>query len=80
MTSIFQIRPARPSDLPSIGSIATETELFPAEMLDGMIAGYLDGSARDLWLVLERGGEVVGFSFCEPERLTVGTWNLLAIG
>ncbi|MEO1084540.1 MAG: GNAT family N-acetyltransferase [Acidobacteriota bacterium] len=80
MKSLFQIRLAQPSDVPMIGSIAEATELFPVEMLDDMIASFFDGSVPDLWLVLKLNGEVVGFGFCEPERMTEGTWNLLAIG
>jgi ribosomal protein S18 acetylase RimI-like enzyme len=81
------IRPAEKKDIPYIKAIASATELFPAEMLDEMIAGYLDGSKRDFWFVSGdvRGDDgpldsVVSFGFCEPERMTEGTWNLLAIG
>ena len=74
------IRPARRSDIPAIKSVAEDAALFPAEMLDDMIAGYLEEATRDIWFVSEEDGHVVGFGFCEPERMTSGTWNLLAIG
>lgn len=45
-----------------------------------MIAGYLDQSKPDIWFVYEREGTTLAFGFCEPERMTEGTWNLLAIG
>ena len=74
------IRPTDVSDLKAIAAIADATNLFPGDMLGGMIAGYLDRSNDDIWLTAEIDGEPVGFGFCEPERLTTGTWNLLAIG
>lgn len=74
------IRPTLPSDVEAIGHIAEATGLFPGDMLGGMIAGYLEGKKTDIWLTVSSGGEMLAFAFCEPERLTQGTWNLLAIG
>lgn len=64
----------------AIADIAQQTQLFPSEMLSDMIAGYLNQTSRDIWFVGEFEEGVVTFGFCEPERMTVGTWNLLAIG
>ncbi len=80
MDKSFQIRPAGKRDIPQIKIIADATELFPSELLDRMIAGYFDRSKVDLWFVSELDGKAVSFGFCEPERMTEGTWNLLAIG
>ncbi len=77
---VARIRTAQPSDRDAIASIAAATDLFPVAMLDSMIAGYLEGTSRDIWLVADVGNETHGFAFCEPERMTEGTWNLLAIG
>ena len=74
------IRPAKEQDIPRLRFIAETTELFPGEMLDDMMAGYLDGSKRDVWFVATLDGQAIAFGFCEPERMTEGTWNLLAIG
>ena len=74
------IRPAQRSDIPAIKSVVMDAELFRPEMLDDMIAGYLEDSARDIWFVAVADSQVVGFGYCEPERMTTGTWNLLAIG
>ena len=74
------IRPARRSDIPAIKSVVEDADLFPPEMLDDMIAGYLGKTTRDIWFVSVEGGRVLGFGYCEPERMTSGTWNLLAIG
>lgn len=49
-------------------------------MLDEMIEGYLDQSSEDIWFVYVQNDQVLSFGFCEPERMTDGTWNLLAIG
>lgn len=67
------------ADLDAIGNIAAATDLFPAEMLPEMVAGHQGGTAADIWLTAEHDGQVAGFAFCEAERLTNGTWNLLAI-
>lgn len=72
-------RPLRADDLPSLMRVADEAELFPGAMLPDMAAPSLDGRTPDLWLVAERAGEPIGFAFCEPERMTAGTWNMLAI-
>ncbi len=74
------IRDAAAADTGAIAGVAEATGLFPPDMLDGMIAGYFDQSKSDIWHVAMIGDELVGFGFCEPERMTVGTWNLLAIG
>ncbi|MGF1476553.1 MAG: GNAT family N-acetyltransferase [Geminicoccaceae bacterium] len=75
-----RVRPAERLDIPAIKTIAEDAELFPPEMLDDMIAGYLNSSNQDIWFVALAGDRVIGFGFCEPERMTSGTWNLLAIG
>ncbi len=75
----ISIRPARAGDAADIAQIAEATELFPAEILDDMIAGYLNDVEPDLWFVVEDDG-VLGFGFCEPKRMADGAWNLLAIG
>ncbi len=80
MTIEHTVRPAQRSDVPAIKSVVEDANLFPPEMLDGMIAGYLEKTARDIWFVSVDGGHIAGFGYCEPERMTSGTWNLLAIG
>lgn len=76
----IKIRPAAKQDIETIRQIARDTNLFPPEMLEDMIAGYLDRSSEDIWFVGELGDRVITFGFCEPARMTDGTWNLLAIG
>jgi GNAT superfamily N-acetyltransferase len=74
------IRATIPADTDAIARIAEATGLFPADMLDDMIAGYFDRTKPDIWFTAMAKNQPVGFCFCEPERMTVGTWNLLAIG
>ena len=74
------IRPVQRQDLSRLKHIADATELFPSEMMDDMIAGYFDRSTPDIWFTYCLDGRAIAFGFCEPERMTEGTWNLLAIG
>ncbi len=80
MNNHSKTRPAVAADVESIKLIAGATELFPTEMLNDMIAGYLKCIKSDRWFVYEVDQKVVSFGFCEPERMTEGTWNLLALG
>lgn len=73
------IRPVEQGDLAHLKSIVDATELFPSEMMDDMLSGYFDGSKPDIWFTCIRDGEPISFGFCEPERMTEGTWNLLAL-
>ena len=80
MASPLKLRPAVRQDLAAIAAASEDAQLFPADMLDDMIAPYLSGSDTDLWFVATDADRVVGFGFCRQETLTQGTWNLLAIG
>lgn len=66
-------------DLPALKAVIASTELFPPDLLDAMIAPYLDGTSEDFWLTLEGSGHLVALAYCAPERMTSGTWNLLLI-
>ncbi len=75
----MNVRAATRRDIPSLKPIIDATGLFPSEMLDDMMRGYLEGSApSDMWFVLAN-PEVVAAAYCAPEKLTSGTWNLLMI-
>jgi GNAT superfamily N-acetyltransferase len=67
------------SDLNAVSSILDGTGLFPSEMLAEMAEPYLSGAEPDIWLVAHNGPSLLGFAYCEPERMTDGTYNLLAI-
>ena len=73
------IRPTITSDMPGLKALIDATGLFPAEMLDAMLAGYFSGEApNELWLTDNDGGPVA-IAYCAPERMTQGTWNLYLI-
>jgi ribosomal protein S18 acetylase RimI-like enzyme len=73
------VRATRPEDLPALRSVIDSTGLFPGEMLDDMTAPFLMGvDSADRWLTLDD-GEPIGVAYFAPERMTVGTWNLLLI-
>jgi ribosomal protein S18 acetylase RimI-like enzyme len=79
MNSHIVIRRACASDTDALKPIVDAT-LFPADMLDDMMAPFLnDPQSQDLWHVADINGDIVGVTFCEPERLTQGCWNMLAI-
>lgn len=67
------------NDLNAVSSILDGTGLFPSEMLSEMAEPYFSGTEQHIWLVVHEGATVLGFAYCEPERMTNGTHNLLAI-
>ena len=81
------IRPVARADVPAIKAVIDATGLFPAELLDDMIAGYLNGQGGDdVWLTVDGGpGAAPGHdgplavAYVAPERMTSGTWNLYLI-
>jgi ribosomal protein S18 acetylase RimI-like enzyme len=74
------IRPIVAADLNSIKNILDSSELFPSELLDDMIAPYLNESGSgEIWFTYIHGNVPVGLGYCVPEQLTDGTYNLLAI-
>ena len=69
------------SDIDHIRPIVDEA-LFPGEMLDGLIEPFFrDSDSQDLWFVYEDepNRAPLGVAYCTHERMTNGTWNLLAI-
>lgn len=60
--------------------VLESTQLFPSEMLQDMLAGYLSGDeSHALWLTCETNNKAIGFCYAVPETLTDGAWNMLAI-
>lgn len=74
------IRKIKQEDLPVLKEILDSSELFPSELLDDMIADYLNNAnSEDIWFTTEKEGKVVSIGYCAPERMTEGTCNLYAI-
>lgn len=73
------IRPVTAQDLPAVKAVIDATEMFPSEMLDDMIADYLNTEeSHDIWFTYDEGG-AISVAYCAPERMTEGTWNLYLI-
>lgn len=86
MSTEVVVRPVVASDVDALMPIV-EATLFPAAMLEAMIAPFLAGDGgAEIWLTCEeRPGEAavgapLGVAYGAAERMTEGTWNLLAIG
>lgn len=78
----ISIRPVAAGDPPALAAIISAADLFPPEMLGDMIAPYLSGDAPDIWFAATDGdepGAPLAVGYCAPERMTEGTWNLLAL-
>ena len=73
------IRETTKQDLVALGSIVAETELFPPEILDGLVAPALAGSAHSVWLTAHTNGQVCGFCFAETEAMADRVWNMRAL-
>ena len=69
----------RREDLAGVRLFLDSSGLFPSSMLQAMAEPFLAGNASHLWLVAISADKVSGFAYCEPERMTEGTFNLLAI-
>ena len=74
------IRPLQSGDLSALQRVLHGTDLFPADLLPELTAGYLSGDGEpELWFTLCDGCEPTGFCYAAPEMLTEGTWNMRAI-
>ncbi len=77
------IRPVTPDDTDALIALADSVELFSSDELEAlrqMLTDSLskDGDAQPFWITDDDDG-LVGLAYCEPERLTSGTWNLQLI-
>ena len=73
------VRTLTRNDLPALKVVIDAVGLFPSDMLDAMTAGFLRGEVEEeFWLTYDD-GTPVAVVYCTPERLTVGTWNMLLI-
>lgn len=79
MKNHLTIRALKRGDLDGVRSVLGGTGLFPPDMLDDMAEPFLTGQAPHIWLLVEMAEQTIGFAYCAPERMTEGTFNLLAI-
>ena len=72
------VRPLVAHDLDAVKQLIDATGLFPSQMLDEMVAGYLGGGSAELWLTTGD-PQPIGVAYCAPERMTEGAWNLYLV-
>lgn len=75
----MDIRYTERGDIADLKRVLDQIELFPSNMLEEMVNGFLEGDTDDLWLTLEVDGTAIGFCYANPEELTDETWNILAL-
>ena len=76
-----QIRPVTTADVDELKIVLDSCELFPPEYLDEMISDYFNNAeTEDHWFTFLIDEKPVAIGYCIPEKLTEGTYNLLAIG
>lgn len=75
------IRPVTKTDIGGLKKVLESSELFPPEYLDGMISDYFNNpETQEIWFTYIDNNEQVAIGYCVPEKLTDGTYNILAIG
>jgi len=75
----LKIRSAATQDLAAIKEIIDATALFPSEYLDDMFTGESElQEDQEFWLTYDVDGPRA-VTYCAPELMTSGTWNLLLI-
>ena len=77
----FKIRDVIKEDISELKNVIDSSELFPSEFLDEMISDYFNNlETQDIWITYIDNNKPVAIGYCVPEKLTEGTYNLLAIG
>ncbi|HEY9656624.1 MAG TPA: N-acetyltransferase [Crinalium sp.] len=78
------IRSITPADTEALLALASSIALFEPDQLEELrqlltASCSQAGDTCPFWLTDEADG-LVGLAYCEPERMTSGTWNLQLIG
>jgi ribosomal protein S18 acetylase RimI-like enzyme len=76
-----KIRPVLKSDISDLKLVVDSSELFPSEYLEEMISDYFNNpETQDNWFTYIENNKPIAIGYCVPEKLTEGTYNVLAIG
>lgn len=65
-------------DLDKLKAVIDSSGLFPSELLDDMVSGYLAGHQDSLWLTGDSDAPTF-IAYCAAEQMAEGTWNLYLI-
>lgn len=75
------IRAVQKADLDELKRVVDSSGLFPSEYLDEMISDYFNNPyTEEIWFMYADHNQPMAIGYCVPEKLTMGTYNLLAIG
>ena len=75
------IRQVVKSDISGLEKVVDSSELFPSEYLNEMTSEYFNNpDSQDIWFTYIENNKQVAIGYCVQEKLTDGTYNLLAIG
>ena len=75
------IEPVNLSHIEELKDVLDSCGLFPSQYLDEMISDYLNNAdTQDIWFTYIDNNSPVAIGYCVPEKMTEGTFNLLAIG
>lgn len=75
-----QIGLVKKEDISGLKKLLDDINLFPSQLLDGMISDYLNNpNSKSVWFVCLENKEPIALGFCAKEKLTNETYNLLAI-
>jgi ribosomal protein S18 acetylase RimI-like enzyme len=74
------IRAINKADLEELKNVIETSDLFPPELLEGMMSEYfVNAETQDIWLTKVIDERPIAIAYCAPERLTEGTFNLYLI-
>ena len=76
-----KIRAVIQEDVDRLKRVVDSSQLFPSEYLEEMIFDYFNNpNTAEIWFTYIDNNTPTAIGYCAPEKLTEGTYNLLAIG
>ncbi len=76
-----KIRAVTKADIHELKNVVDSSQLFPSEYLNAMISDFLNNlETEEIWFTYIDNKLPTAIGYCVPEKLTEGTYNLLAIG